>query len=251
MEAIFKALSDETRRMLLDLLRERDGQTLTELESAIGMTRFGVMKHLNILEAASLIVTHKQGRFKYHYLNAAPLQELVDRWIEPLTRQPQTRALLDMKTRLEGDTEMTMMVENKPDFMMETFIRAAPEDIWQALLSGEMTKQYYIAGAAIEGNFEVGGSYRYMTADGKVMLSGEILAADPPRRLEMTFLPGWVGPNAVASRNVYEIQAAGEQSKLTILHYDIPAGQEGVKEGWAKIVASLKSLLETGAALKF
>jgi DNA-binding transcriptional ArsR family regulator/uncharacterized protein YndB with AHSA1/START domain len=251
MEAIFKALSDETRRALLDRLRERDGQTLTELESAIGMSRFGVMKHLNILEAAALIVTRKQGRFKYHYLNAAPLQQLVDRWIEPLTRQPLTRAVLDMKSRLEGDNAMTTMTESKPDFVLETYIRATPDDIWHALISGELSRQYYIASAAIEGSFEAGGSYAYRTADGAVMLSGEILAADRPRRLEMTFRPGWAGPEAAASRNVYEIEAIGEQSKLTILHFELPAGQEGVKAGWAKIAASLKSLLETGSALKF
>lgn len=86
---------------MLDRLCERDGRTLTELESAIGMTRFGVMKHLNILEAANLIVTRKVGRFKYHYLNAAPLQLIVDRWITPITRQAATRALLDFKDDLE------------------------------------------------------------------------------------------------------------------------------------------------------
>lgn len=101
MEAVFKALGDETRRLLLDRLRERDGQTLTELESAIGMTRFGVMKHLNVLEAANLIVTRKSGRSKYHYLNAAPLQMIVDRWIAPITQQAAARALLDLKAELE------------------------------------------------------------------------------------------------------------------------------------------------------
>jgi DNA-binding transcriptional ArsR family regulator len=101
MDDVFKALSDETRRGLLDRLRERDGQTLTELESAIGMTRFGVMKHLKVLEGANLVVTRKSGRFKYHYLNAAPLQLIVDRWITPITLQAATRALLDLKADLE------------------------------------------------------------------------------------------------------------------------------------------------------
>jgi DNA-binding transcriptional ArsR family regulator len=101
MDDVFKSLSDETRRGLLDRLRERDGQTLTELESAIGMTRFGVMKHLKVLESANLVVTRKLGRFKYHYLNAAPLQLIVDRWITPITQQAATRALLDLKADLE------------------------------------------------------------------------------------------------------------------------------------------------------
>lgn len=103
MEAVFKALSDATRRALLDRLRERDGQSLTDLEAVSGMTRFGIMKHLKVLEAARLIVTRKQGRFKYHYLNAAPLQLIVDRWISPITLRAATRALLDMKADLERD----------------------------------------------------------------------------------------------------------------------------------------------------
>ena len=107
MDAIFKALADDTRRQLLDILHERDGQTLGELETSVAkagfeMTRFGVMKHLKVLEAASLVVTRKQGRFKYHYFNAVPLQEVIDRWIEPLTQKPMARVALDLKARLEG-----------------------------------------------------------------------------------------------------------------------------------------------------
>ena len=107
MDAIFKALADDTRRQILDILRQRDGQTLGELEAAIAlvgveMTRFGVMKHLKMLEAASLVISRKQGRFKYHYLNVVPLQEVMDRWIEPLTQKPLARATLGLKAKLEG-----------------------------------------------------------------------------------------------------------------------------------------------------
>ena len=107
MDAIFKALADDTRRQILDVLRDRDGQTLGELEDSLAklgvdMTRFGVMKHLKVLEAASLVISRKQGRFKYHYLNVVPLQEVIDRWIEPLTQKPLARATLDLKAKLEG-----------------------------------------------------------------------------------------------------------------------------------------------------
>ena len=107
MDAIFKALADDTRRQILDLLRERSGRTLGELEDALAqggsdMTRFGVMKHLKVLEAASLVVTRKQGRYKYHYLNALPLQEVMNRWIEPLVEKPLARAALNLKSKLEG-----------------------------------------------------------------------------------------------------------------------------------------------------
>jgi uncharacterized protein YndB with AHSA1/START domain/DNA-binding transcriptional ArsR family regulator len=247
MDLIFKALADDTRRMLLDRLRERDGQTLTELESRTGMTRFGVMKHLNLLEDAGLILTRKEGRFKYHYLNAAPLQQVVDRWIEPLTQQPMARALLDIKADLEG---AAAMAKAKPDFILETFIRTTPEKLWQALTDGELTKRYHFAAATLTGEAKQGAAYAYVTPDGGTMLSGEILASDPPNRLEMTFTPGWI-PNAKTSRCVYEITPVGGSVKLTVLHYDIPAEQAGISEGWAKVTASLKSFLETGEGLSF
>jgi DNA-binding transcriptional ArsR family regulator len=102
-------------------LRQKDSQTLTELESSLDMTRFGAMKHLKLLEDANLIVTRKSGRFKYHYLNAVPLQEVMDRWDAPFL-QPQTKALSDLKFKLEKDTKMS-----KPDFMMQTFIRCSQD----------------------------------------------------------------------------------------------------------------------------
>jgi uncharacterized protein YndB with AHSA1/START domain/DNA-binding transcriptional ArsR family regulator len=248
MDAILKALADRTRRQLLDQLRKRDGQTLAELEATATLSRFGVMKHLKLLEEAGLVLTRKDGRFKYHYLNAVPLQQVVDRWIEPLTRQPAARALLNMKARIEGDSNMQT---TKPDFILETYIAATPETVWNALVSSEISKQYYIAGAAFHGELKAGSPYEYRTSEGQIMLSGHIIAADPPNRLEMTFLPGWTGPNAKESRNTYEIEASGDHCKLTILHYQIPPGNEGVKEGWVKIAASLKTLLETGKPTHF
>jgi uncharacterized protein YndB with AHSA1/START domain/DNA-binding transcriptional ArsR family regulator len=249
MDAIFKALADPTRRELLDRLRQRDGQTLTELESVLNMTRFGVMKHLHVLEVANLVITRKIGRFKYHYLNTAPVQELVDRWIEPITRQPMTRGLLDLKSTLEGETTMT--AQPKPDFMLETFIRTTPQKLWEALTSPEITKLFNISNGAFHGKLKAGERYEYLRPDGSVMLSGTILQADPCNRLEMTFVPGWGDTTPKPSRNVYEIQQQGELTKLTVLHFDISPGHEGVKQGWAQVIASLKSLLETGKALDF
>ena len=105
MDAIFKALGDPARRDLLDSLRKRDGQSLSDLEQVLAMSRFGVMKHLKVLEEANLIVTRKDGRFKYHYLNVIPLQEILDRWIEPLTQKPLARAALDLKAKMEGNVK--------------------------------------------------------------------------------------------------------------------------------------------------
>jgi len=100
-DRVFKALADPTRRSLLDRLFERDGRTLTELEEGAGMTRFGVMKHLRILEDAGLVVTRRSGREKLHYLNPVPIRLVHDRWIDKYTER-QVSALADLKHELEG-----------------------------------------------------------------------------------------------------------------------------------------------------
>lgn len=99
-DAVFKALADPTRRFLLDLLFERDGRTLTELESELEMTRFGVMKHLRVLEEAGLVVTQRSGREKFHYLNPVPIQLIHDRWIDKF-RERHVTALTELKAKLE------------------------------------------------------------------------------------------------------------------------------------------------------
>ena len=253
MDAVFKALNDPTRRRILDALRQEDGQSLTALVEAAGLSRFAVMKHMKVLEAASLVVIRPAGRFRYHYLNALPLQELVDRWIEPLTRQPHARAVLNAKAGLEGHKTMTnphpdAAASEKPAYVLETFIRTTPAELWQALTDGAFTADYYF-GTRLESTLEPGAPYRYLAADGSTMLSGEIISIEPERRLEMTFLPAWGGEGAETTRNVYEIEPLGEVCKLTILHFGASAIGQGVAEGWSKIAAGLKTLLETGEAL--
>jgi DNA-binding transcriptional ArsR family regulator len=99
-DRVFKALADRTRRHLLDRLHERDGRTLTELESELEMTRFGVMKHLRVLEQAGIVVTRRQGREKHHYLNPVPIRSIHDRWIDKYT-EARVSALAELKARLE------------------------------------------------------------------------------------------------------------------------------------------------------
>ncbi|MBW0090175.1 helix-turn-helix transcriptional regulator [Pseudonocardia sp. KRD-184] len=100
-DRVFKALADPTRRHLLDRLFARDGRTLTELESELEMTRFGVMKHLKVLEEAGLVVSVKSGREKRHFLNPVPIRVVHDRWIDKFTERRVT-ALLDLKNELEN-----------------------------------------------------------------------------------------------------------------------------------------------------
>jgi len=99
-DLVFKALADPTRRFLLDRLFQRDGRTLTELESELEMTRFGVMKHLRLLEEAGLVVARKAGRRKLHFLNPVPIRLIHDRWIDKYTER-RVSALTELKTELE------------------------------------------------------------------------------------------------------------------------------------------------------
>lgn len=103
-DAVFKALADSSRRFLLDLLFKRDGQTLGELEWELEMTRFGVMKHLKVLEEAGLVITRRAGREKLHFLNAVPIRQLHDRWIDKY-REREVSALVELKSSLEKNTE--------------------------------------------------------------------------------------------------------------------------------------------------
>src|SRR5881394_3990500 len=99
-DRVFKALADPTRRLLLDRLFERDGRTLTELESELEMTRFGVMKHLRVLEDAGVVLTRRSGREKLHFLNPVPIRLVHDRWIDKYTER-RVSALADLKSELE------------------------------------------------------------------------------------------------------------------------------------------------------
>ena len=244
MDMIFKALNDPARRALLDALRAKDGQSLQDLEAVLDMTRFGVMKHLKVLEAANLIVARKSGRFKYHYLNALPLQEVMDRWVAPFL-QPQAKALSDLKTKLEKDTKM-----RKPDFMMQTFIRCTQDALWDALTQADDMARYHFACNTVQGNAAVGEETTFIFPHGEAMLRQVTTALDPKSKIAMTFEPLFMGPDAPPSHMVYLIEAQGDVCKLTIEHFDMAPGQEGFAEGWARLAASLKSYLETGEPLK-
>lgn len=241
-DAVFKALSDPTRRALLDSLRDKGGQTLTELEAGLGMTRFGVMKHLKVLEDAHLVVTRKSGRFKHHYLNALPIQEVADRWMAPYGK-PLARFALDLKNSIEGSRQMA----DKPDLVLQTYIRTTPKELWDALVNPEKTPLYYYGGR-IETTLKKGSPFRYTDSKGGLMLDGEIIDIVPERRLETTFLPAWGNPQP--TRVLYEIEPMGEVTKLTVTHYEYEKASSGVDDGWPLILAGLKTYLETGEALK-
>ena len=141
MEPVFKALADPSRRGLLDQLFERDGQTLLELsESLPGMTRFGVMKHLHVLEDAGLVTTRRMGREKLHYLNPVPIRLIHDRWIGKY-RLARAAALAELKQDLE---EANMKTEQAPPAQVYTvYIRASQQQVWDAITKPEFTHRYF------------------------------------------------------------------------------------------------------------
>jgi uncharacterized protein YndB with AHSA1/START domain/DNA-binding transcriptional ArsR family regulator len=249
-EKVFKALADANRRKLLDLLFQRDGQTVGELAAHLAeeMTRFGCMKHLQVLEDAGLLSTRKVGREKFHYLNPVPIQSVYDRWVTKYAR-PWARSLTDFKAVMEGNA-----MADKPDHIFHVYIRTTPERLWQALTDGEFTRQYYF-NTEVRSTWKPGDpySYHYPETD-KVMLGGDVIEADPPRRLVTTFRPLWIdeAAQAPASTVIFEIERLGETCKLTLTHIDLDpasAPAKGIVEGWAQILSGLKTLLETGQPL--
>lgn len=246
MDAIFKALNDPARRAILDALRDRDGQTLGELEARFPLSRFGVMKHLRVLEAAGLITTRRRGRFKDHYLNAVPLQEVIDRWIEPFFARPATRAVLDLKSRLEGQP-MDQTPDPRPDFVLQTFIRCTQDALWSALQDPEAVPHFHFIAAR---SVSDGGTMTHYFPDGREMLVCRVLEVEPKTRVVTTFEPRWL-PGAVPSRVIYRIEAEGDHCRLTIEHYGLSEGAEGVGDGWARWSSGLKTWLETGTDARF
>jgi len=243
---IFRALGDAHRRLLLDRLFERDGQNLGELAAHLpGMTRQGAMKHLRVLENAGLIVARREGREKRHFLNPVPIRRVHDRWISKYT-EPLAAALVGLKERLEDRQVTTKSV-------YEVYIRATPERIWEAITSAELTRQYYY-GTEARSDWQPGSRLEYLYPDGRLAAEGTVLEADSPRRVTMTFHAVWDEEVAADPpvRMTWEIEPAGEMSKLTVVTDDLVPGSATARSfegGVVYIVSGLKTLLETGEAL--
>ena len=233
-DEVFRALADPNRRTLLDRLFERDGQTLGELEAALpGMTRFGVMKHLRVLEAAGLVTSRKVGRERHHYLNPGPIRRIHDRWLDRF-RIRAADLLDDLRVTLEAEpmTPPTTPPAAPP--------RPRPLDVHprhaRAHLAGPhrvgFTIRYYY-NSTVDSDWAPGSPVTYRI-EGEPALEGVILEADPPRQLAMTFHAVW--DEAVAadepSRMTFEIDVAGPGvSKLTVVHDDFAARDRDVSPG--------------------
>jgi uncharacterized protein YndB with AHSA1/START domain/DNA-binding transcriptional ArsR family regulator len=256
-DEVFRALADASRRTLLDRLFERDGQTLGELEAALPrMGRFGVMKHLRVLEAANLVTSRKVGRERHHYLNPVPIRRIHDRWLDRY-RIRAADLLDDLRFTLETQP-MTVSTDATPttappDHVVTTFIRATPDTVWRALTESDFTIRYYYR-STVESDWQPGSPYRY-SIDGEPAIEGQILEADRPRRLVMTFSAVW-DPEVAAdppSRMTWELEESGPGvTRLTVIHGGFESETETFRQvtgGWSWIVSGLKSLLETGEPL--
>lgn len=242
MDAVFKALSDPTRRDLLDELFREDGQTLSALEARFDMTRFGIMKHLKILEEAGLVVTRRRGREKLHYLNPVPIRLVHDRWVSKYA-EPWAAALSDLKTRLETPVEK----------IFEIYIKTTPERLWEAITDSD-TRSKYQFGNTHTADWTPGGHYEMHNpkANGMVLGEGENVEVDPPRRLVQTMRALW-GEDVKAegtSRVTWEIEPVGDSCHLTVTHSDLrEGGNDQIYGGWPMILSGLKTWLETGEVL--
>lgn len=239
MEAVFRALADPTRRRLLDRLFERDGRSLGELTEATGMTRFGVAKHLRLLEDARLVTTRRAGREKLHYLNPVPIQEIGERWISKYAG-PFVSAMTGLKRELEG-VQMAA-----PKYVYEIYIQTTPDKLWRAITDPEQTYRYF-HGTRVQSDWKPGSSIQYRQDDGNNAIEGEVLEVEAPRRLVHSFR--FPNNNDAPTRVTWEITPMGDVCRLALTHEDFAGETEtwnGVSKGWAPIIDSLKTLLETG-----
>jgi DNA-binding transcriptional ArsR family regulator/uncharacterized protein YndB with AHSA1/START domain len=255
MDEVFKALADPSRRLLLDSLNTRNGQSLRDLCAGLSMARQSVSKHLSVLEDANLITTVWRGREKLHYLNSEPINAISDRWINQYDRA-RVQTLADLKTALE-----TEPMSSSAEFVYTTYIRTTPERLWQAITDPAFSERY--VGHALVSDFEKGSTYVWADGDLKIEHPDQvILESEPYRRLAFTFhtfvpelstlgLDEETITKAAAERRskvLFEIEPVDDdQVKLTVIHDDFPAEStvhQLISGGWPWKLSALKSGLE-------
>lgn len=264
MDDIFRALADPGRRHLLDRLNARNGQNLNDLCAVMDMTRQSVTKHLEILEAANLVVVVRRGRERLHYLNAAPIHEISDRWIGQY-HQERVRALADLKDALETTMASPTDVTTR-SFVYTTYIKTTPEQLWSALTNPAFTKRYWDMEFVTD--WQPGSQmiwkHRDIVLDDPAQV---VVEAQPFTRLSYTWhtmTPEFgervgIDADTIAklddetrrqrSKATFQIDDLDGKCKLTVIHDDFPEGSTMltmVSTGWPAVISSLKTLLETG-----
>ncbi|HET9332165.1 MAG TPA: metalloregulator ArsR/SmtB family transcription factor [Gemmatimonadota bacterium] len=241
MDAVFKALADPTRRSLLDALYREDGQNLRTLQERLPMTRFGVMKHLKVLEEAGLVVTRRRGREKLHFLNPVPIRLVHDRWVSKYA-EPWAATLSGLKHELEKTMEK----------IFEIYIKTTPERLWQAITDPEMRAKYTF-GVGVHSEWTPGSHYEGIPRQlGSPIVEGENLEVDPPHRLVQSFNALWSDDvkSEGTSRVTWEIEQIRDSCCLTVTHDQLREGANNeLYGGWPMVLSGLKTLLETGETL--
>jgi uncharacterized protein YndB with AHSA1/START domain len=245
MAPVFRALADPNRRVLLDRLFERDGQTLGELCEALPeMTRFGVMKHLGVLEDSGLLSTRRVGREKRHYLDPVPIRLVHDRWTSKFAG-----SIVGPMTALKRHLEEPM---STVDHVYSVYVKASPERIWQAITNGDQTVRYYF-GTRVSSTWEPGAPIRYLYPDGTLAADGSVVEIEPGRRVVMSFHARWDAEIEAEGpiRMTWEIEPGEHETAPTrlIVTSAMAPGSKTEGEfsgGIVFIVSGLKTALETG-----
>jgi uncharacterized protein YndB with AHSA1/START domain len=242
MDVVFRALADPTRRSLLDELFEQDGQSLSALEERLPMSRFGVMKHVKLLEQAGLVSTQKRGREKLHFLNPVPIRLVHDRWVSKYA-EPWAAALSGLKRELE---------EEPMEKVFEIYIKTTPERLWEAITNGDLRAKYSF-GVGVKSDWTEGSRYEAVHEQAGIPISeGENLEVDPPRRLVQSMTALWSDDvkSEGTSKVTWEIEPVGDSCRLLVIHSDLREDANGeLYGGWPMILSGLKTLLETGEHL--
>jgi uncharacterized protein YndB with AHSA1/START domain/DNA-binding transcriptional ArsR family regulator len=250
MDPVFRALADPTRRLLLDRLREHNGQTLSALSRRLDMARQSTTQHLDVLVSANLVTVVRRGRERLHYLNPVPIHEIEQRWISAFD-EPRLRAIGAIKSRAE-EQAMTDAPTSVPAYVYVTYIRAAAQQVWRALTDADLTARYW--GHANVSDWQQGSAWEHRRVDGSgaVDVVGRVLETDPPTRLVITFEDS---PDAENPREpsvvTFLVEPYQEIVRLTVTHENLPNLEmlNGISSGWPAVLANLKSLLETGDVL--
>lgn len=250
MDSVFKAMADRTRRLLLDRLREHNGQTLRELCERLNMTRQSATQHLDVLERANLVVVVRRGRERLHYLNPTPIHEIEQRWIAEFDK-PRLRTIGVIKTQAEESAMSTDPV-SVPSYVYVTYIKASAAQVWNALTDADVTAQYW-AHANVS-DWQEGSAWEHQRVDGSgiVDVAGRVITAQPPTRLAITFEDA---PDAESPREpslvTFLVEPHEDIVRLTVTHEHLPNREmlNGISHGWPAVLANLKSLLESGEAL--
>lgn len=243
-ERVFRALADATRRLLLDRLDERDGQSLRELCAGLSMARQSVTKHLAVLESANLVTTQRRGRDRLHHLNPGPINAIADGWIDRYSRhRPQAELPSALHSTMDG-------APGPGEFVYTTYIRTTPERLWHAVTTPAISDS--ALGHAIESDWSKGSPYVWVEGGVRTENPGQLIQeSDPYQRLAFTYpSTDTATADQGRSRVAFDIDPLDDQVGLTVTHHGLRPGSamyQQISRSWPLKLANLKSELELAA----